>query len=193
MKNYRYFQLIVFLVLLLFAIQSLFYFNLIDSKWISDLFARKPTKYVLYECNSRELCGGLADRFKAVINAYVWSLITNRRLIVNISKPCNFVNLMIPNNVDWNLDLKQLVKSNKLRENFTLHQIRALDNFRFKDQLANIDILRFKNTTDVISLFANIEWISAYSRNRFVLYKLFSFYLIKLLDNSFFCLLNNAK
>lgn len=124
------------------------------------------TKYIIYECNNRKPCGGLVDRFKAVIDAYAWAQFTHRTLILNISKPCYFEYLMMPNEINWNLNLTQLVEHGDLPANYSLHELRRLDSFGFKDELAKIDVLNYYNTIDVISLYTNLEWISAYARNQ---------------------------
>lgn len=127
--------------------------------------ASKLKRYVIYECDGRTLCGGLVDRFKGVMNAYAWALFTGRHLIVNISQPCYFSSLMVPNEVNWNLNLNELVRKGNLPRDFKLHEIRQLDNFGFKNELANMDVLNYQQEADVISLFTNLEWISAYARN----------------------------
>lgn len=132
-------------------------------KKLADLRTNK--KYVVYECHNNAMCGGLVDRFKGVINAYAWSLFTGRQLIVNILKPCFFENLMIPNDVNWNLKLNQLVNNGELSRNYTRYKLKKIDNHRFKTQLSRIDIKNFENNTDVISLYSNLEWISGYAKN----------------------------
>lgn len=126
-------------------------------------------KYVLYECSRRGLCGGMVDRFKGIMNAYAWSLFTKRKLIVNITKPCNFINLMVPNLVKWNIDFAQLLKNGDLKANYTMHKIDKLDRFSYKSDLTNIDIINYKKSSDVISIFTNLEWISAFARNKYIL------------------------
>lgn len=128
----------------------------------------KNERFVIYECHAQDLCGGLADRFKAVVNAYAWSLFTNRTLIVNISKPCYFQRLLEPNEIIWNLNLTQLVETGRLPRNYSLIKIGQIDNFPFKNELANLDIPAYYADAHVIQLSTNIEWISAYNNNKLV-------------------------
>ena len=123
----------------------------------------------MYECSGNGLCGGLVDRFKGIINAYAWALFTKRQLIVKITKPCNFINLMVPNRVKWDTDLKQLVKYGDLKSVYTMHKINRMDKPGYRNDLAKMDIVSYKNTRDVIKIFTNREWISAYARNKYVL------------------------
>lgn len=125
-------------------------------------------KFILYECKGRESCGGLADRFKGIISAYAWSLFANRTLIVNISKPCYFERLIIPNQLNWNLNLTSLVETGQLARNFTVLSQRQLLNYTLKDELANIDVTTYANDTDVISVMTSKEWISSFSKNKLI-------------------------
>jgi hypothetical protein len=129
--------------------------------------SNEQRKYVLYECSRQGLCGGLVDRFKGIINAYAWALFTNRQLIIKMTKPCDFVNLMVPNQINWDIDLDQIVKYGDLKANYTIHKINQLDSFSYKSDLTNMDIINYQNESDVISVFTNLEWISAYARNKY--------------------------
>lgn len=126
---------------------------------------RNTSKYIMYQCQGRGLCGGLADRFKMVINAYAWSLFTNRKLIIDISKPCNFINLMVPNEVDWNLNITQLVENGDLPKKYKHFIIGKMDNGGFKNDLSKIDLFSYKEEADILTLHSNLEWISGYVRN----------------------------
>ena len=59
-------------------------------------------KYIIYRCWSE--CGGLGKRLVGMINAYLWSLVTNRTLLFDLRHPCstNLNGLLIPNLVKWN-------------------------------------------------------------------------------------------
>lgn len=122
-------------------------------------------KYIIYECRNFRLCGGMADRLKMVTNAYYWSIFTNRTLIVNISKPCNFVNLMVPNEIKWNLNLTELVEKGDLPRNYIRVDINRLNSHQFKRELAKMDIMNFHKEAHVIGLFSNLEWFSGYVQN----------------------------
>lgn len=168
-----YLKIVVFLLIFASTViwLNFFYTNKYSVKhnkaWVYPVSSSDGyQKYVIYECDNRQLCGGLVDRFKAIINAFAWSQFTQRALIVNISKPCYFEYLMMPNEIDWNLNLKKLVEIGRLPANYTFHDVRHLDDFGFKNELAKMDVLNYQKDKDVISLYTNIEWISAYSRNK---------------------------
>ena len=61
-------------------------------------------RFVMFRCDQQKDkndCGGLGDRFKGILAAYLWSILDNRTLIVQINRPCNFVNLLEPNEIKW--------------------------------------------------------------------------------------------
>lgn len=161
---------VVFIFSFLFILTNFTFTNnkfLWQPYWSSyRLLPNEYRKYVLYECSNRELCGGLVDRFKGIMNAYAWSLFTDRYLIIKITKPCYFERLLMPNEIDWNLNLTKLIEIGQLPPDYSLHEIRKLDKSNFKTELTNIDIPNYEANKDVISLFANIEWISAYAKNK---------------------------
>lgn len=126
---------------------------------------RNTTKYVIFECSNTKPCGGLADRFKGIMNAYAWAKFTNRKLLINITRPCYFHKLMIPNEVDWYHDLDELIENGNLPENYTRIQLENMDNTRFREQLVKMDIRNFKRDFDIISILTNREWFSSFVRN----------------------------
>ena len=154
--------LLVLLIKILIIVMTISIFDL-NITSINFTRSKKQHNYILYECSGDGLCGGLVDRFKGIMNAYAWALFTNRHLIVKMTRPCDFINLMVPNRLNWNLDLEQLVK-----ENYTIHKMYGIDNLDYKSYLANMDIINYQIESDVISIFTNLEWISAYSQNKYV-------------------------
>jgi hypothetical protein len=169
MKNIlkkRFIFLLIKVLVFLMAFYTLLHLNFFNS--INIKRSKGPQKYILYECSGNGLCGGLIDRFKGIMNAYAWSLFAKRQLIINITKPCDFINLMVPNRVKWNIYLEQLVKYGDLKEDYTIHKINRLDNSRYKSELKNMDITHYQKESKVISIFTNLEWISAYAQNKYV-------------------------
>lgn len=141
--------------------------NVKKTKHNSVKFINK-SKFVSFECHM-DFCGGLADRFKGIMNAYAWSIFTNRNFIINISQPCNIENLIIPNEVDWLVNLKALGK-NKFLNNYynkKLFELKKTNNFKFRDDLINIDITNYQSESDIIKIYTNLEWFSSYSKNRY--------------------------
>lgn len=133
-----------------------------EESMFSTTMARK---YVIYECNGDFPCGDLVDRIKGVLNAYAWSCFTNRTLIVRITEPCHFESLLAPHTLNWNLNLSELIELGNLSANFTSVELFKIDEPEFRDELAEIDLIGFENTTDVIVIYTNTEWISAYAKN----------------------------
>ena len=61
-------------------------------------------RFIMYRCDQQKdkhECGGLGDRFKGILAAYLWSILDNRTLIIQINRPCNFVKLLEPNEIKW--------------------------------------------------------------------------------------------
>lgn len=56
----------------------------------------------MYECVDN--CGGWADRIKGIFTTYALSILTDRKLLVKIEKPCKFENAISPNEIDWRID-----------------------------------------------------------------------------------------
>lgn len=123
------------------------------------------SKYVIFECSNKDLCGGLVDRFKGIMNSYAWAKFTNRKLLINITKPCYFHKLMVPNEIDWHHNLEELIENGKFPNNYTRIELKKVENVGFKEELSKIDIKNFKRDADIISIWANREWFSAYVRN----------------------------
>ena len=147
-------------------------FIIVIGKYDLDLIfsrTKKREKYIIYECGTNDFCGGMVDRFKGILDSYAWALFTKRHLIVNITKPCNFVNLLVPSKYNWNIDLDNLVSKGELTANYTRHRIDKVDAPWFRDELANMDIISYNNQTEVIRIFTNLEWISAYNKNKYTL------------------------
>ena len=63
------------------------------------------TKYIIYECKGS--CGGLGDRLKGMVNAYLWALVTNRTMKFILEHPCpDFLEgLLVPNLTKWDKDI----------------------------------------------------------------------------------------
>ena len=60
-----------------------------------------PNKWLIYECKNH--CGGWADRLKGIMSVYALSLLTQRHFLIDITTPCNFSQLFVPNLVDWSI------------------------------------------------------------------------------------------
>lgn len=69
------------------------------------------SKYIMFRCDrkkDRHDCGGLGDRLKGVMAAFLWSILENRQFLLKINRPCNFTQLLEPNVVKWNQNVEIL-------------------------------------------------------------------------------------
>lgn len=73
-----------------------------------DAVLSTSDRYIMYRCDrelDKNLCGGFGDRLKGILSAYLWSLLTNRTFLLRVTKPCNMVTLLEPNEVEWNREI----------------------------------------------------------------------------------------
>ncbi|XP_029641189.1 uncharacterized protein LOC115229913 isoform X1 [Octopus sinensis] len=66
------------------------------------------TKYVIFRCVGRSLCGGWGDRQHGIISVYLMALTMGRRFGIIISRPCDISKYLQPNKVNWKIDSKEL-------------------------------------------------------------------------------------
>lgn len=66
---------------------------------IADSVPCEERKYVVYRCY--KVCGGLGDREKGIVSAYLLALLTNRTLVIDMFSPCRLETSIVPNNVNW--------------------------------------------------------------------------------------------
>ncbi|XP_048247289.1 uncharacterized protein LOC124125198 [Haliotis rufescens] len=69
-------------------------------------------KYVVYTCNTGR-CGGLADRQKGIVTAFVLSQMLGRLFGISMFKPCDISEFVIPKDVDWTIDSRTLAHLKK--------------------------------------------------------------------------------
>jgi hypothetical protein len=56
-------------------------------------------KTMIYSCQS--FCGGWGDRLRGILSAYILSLLTNRRFMIDMNYPCDILKVIQPNFVNW--------------------------------------------------------------------------------------------
>jgi hypothetical protein len=122
-------------------------------------------RYIVYECiEGMGLCGGWGDRLKGIYSAYAWSLLSKRKFYININKPCPLTNMLEPNNIDWNTSFSELYNNNPTKEFFN-----KIDNNIFKESIINFKLDEFeRNTTDIIIIRNNLDWLESMSKNRHI-------------------------
>ena len=107
---------------LLVAILSVLYIYRFYGTWLEaaqeqlDIYLFSDSTYkqnqehfIMYRCDAvldTHNCGGHADRLKGIMSLYLWSLLSNRTLLVRITRPCNFAQLLEPNEAEWNREVE---------------------------------------------------------------------------------------
>jgi hypothetical protein len=172
LKNkYSYlFKLGAIILFLYFSFISLRNYAKGKSKIEYESMTTDNPKFIVYTCTNEEHeCGGWGDRLKGMLSAYVWSLITDRFLLIYINKPCDISNLLQPSEIEWNrpietfyecsrpdIQLRELMQSrepckNKRPNIFTL---KLYENNKFKKDLEKLNLLEYNKDKDVIFLSA---------------------------------------
>ena len=121
--------------------------------------------------------------FKGLMSAYALALFTNRQFLINITVPCNFSQLFIPNKVNWlandyglysNMSKRKIVCKNRKNISVSdcIESFNAIVNNSFKE-----DIIKVTTNYNFINEFAiifkeNIQSLG-YSAEGFRLDKLF--------------------
>ena len=59
----------------------------------------RSMNYLVYMCDIK--CGGLADRQRGIISAYLLALLTDRKFVVDMTYPCEMEQFWIPNEYNW--------------------------------------------------------------------------------------------
>ena len=91
------------------------------------------------------------------MSAYALSLLTNRQLVIDIQKPCNFLELLEPNAVDWNpwsYDLNGLKNS----------ELTCIDELTCTQRFDNANPSQFEAENDIITIRLNNDWLNYFSR-----------------------------
>lgn len=117
-------------------------------------------KYIVYQCIDGQLCGGWGDRLKGIYSAYAWALISGRRLLIHINKPCDLTYLVEPNKINWVENMTELYRNKKI------DTLICIDQAYFKDQMKNNKLDFFeRNETDIIIIRNNLDWLESFAVN----------------------------
>ena len=121
----------------------------------------RPAKnrFVVYECTNKHLCGGWADRLKGIMSSYAWSLITNRKFLIRHTRPCLLTNMLIPNEIDWDIEKTNIIITETNKKEYTL-----IDNIKFRAQLLNFT--NFYSSFSFIVFRNNNDWLENLSKNK---------------------------
>jgi len=100
-------------------------------------------KYIVYECTQYVTCGGWADRLKGIMSAYAIALLSDRHLVIKIKKTCDISKYLLPNEIDWNINLKNL---NLSRHNLLINYNEIFIQYELK----HINFTNYEMMKDVI-------------------------------------------
>ncbi len=138
----KYFMISIFLFVILVC-----YHTIIRRKESLLENSLHQNKYIVYECSQYVSCGGWADRLKGIMSTYAISLLTDRKLIIRIKKTCDISKYLLPNEIDWNINLHQLENYHQL----TTHNLFIYYNEDFiKNELKYINFVNYETNKDVI-------------------------------------------
>ena len=115
--------IIMIIIVIIFLIFKSYYNNdninkhpLEDEKEEEEIILNNlnDEKYIMYSChiNDSNECGGWGDRVKGIMSAYWWSILSGRKLILNVNKPCELSKILEPNKINWNIKLNKTNISN---------------------------------------------------------------------------------
>jgi hypothetical protein len=162
-KNKKLFFLVLFIITsLLLAFKFVFNEN-------NEIEIIKNEKYVVLECveDNGWLCGGWADRLKGIMSAYAWSLISDRKLIIHITKPCQLTNFYIPNEIDWHKDINKILKIKNIKNKSTQFKLWQWGGIKY--EMSDYKYEKFNpNNSHFVFIRNNIDWLDPFSKNKYI-------------------------
>ena len=90
------------------------------------------------------------------MSSYALSLLTNRQLIIDITAPCDFQELLAPNEVNWS---KKHYKLNGLKRK----SIYCIDSTKCTDSFNEANTTDFELDNDIITIQLNNDWLEYFS------------------------------
>lgn len=158
-KRKRKFSLVIlFSIIFLY----LFYIYVWTNDRLNILELKSKYRYIQFECTDQEACGGWGDRLKGLLSTYAYSLLTNRKFLIKMTKNCELSDLMEPNEIDW--DYKQIAHLWFLRiKNFFI-----LWNFDYFDNLNEVNIIKDYESFDLINVRSGIMYSDMFGTNTFL-------------------------
>jgi hypothetical protein len=173
LKKYFVISIFLFVLVCYYSIIIRRKNNLLDNNnKQANLSDNHQNKYIVYECSQYVSCGGWADRLKGIMSTYAISLLTDRKLVIRIKKTCDISKYLLPNEIDWNINLNQLENYHHL----TVHNLFIYYNEEFiKNELKYINFLNYETNKDVIVIrtgFNLLPYLAANPEHRLKLSKL---------------------
>jgi hypothetical protein len=120
-------------------------------------------KYIMYSChlNDTNECGGWGDRVKGIMSAYWWSILSGRKLILNINRPCELSQILEPNKINWNIKLNKTNISN-----YSEVTLFKFNDDHFKNELRYIDLKKFHSDKNLIILKTNRNFVWSFANTK---------------------------
>ena len=160
--NKKYFVFIIFIIL------SLYFIFISNLNVRNILFKTKVNiykKYIIYRCDSDGDCGGWADRVKGIFSAYWWAILTDRQLIIQITKPCPFTEIFDPNEIKWNSEITKEI-------DYTEVSLNKINDDNFKRSLITTNLSALFSEFTTIILKTNRNYAASFAQNIFLTEKL---------------------
>lgn len=144
------------IILLTFLSIIFFNFFFIKSNRKILKFLNYKQKYILYNCKDF-LCAGFADQLKGLMSTYALSLLTDRNLLIKMTKKCDIKTIFEPNKINW--DPNQL--NNRSFKNITFHYNSRTAILFSKET----EILKKYSDYDLWIITSNAEYMKGFSKN----------------------------
>jgi len=96
----------IFISILIYYLNEAYIKEVVNLAFADLNYIPAREQFMMYRCEAQvdknRNCGGLGDRIKGIVSAYLWAIITNRTFLIRIDRPCEFDQLYEPNMIDWN-------------------------------------------------------------------------------------------
>ncbi|KAL8558347.1 hypothetical protein ACOMHN_012911 [Nucella lapillus] len=124
---------------------------------IREVPPKEGGRFLIFECVSKNLCGGWADRQEGMVTVFLLAYLTKRRYGIRMNTPCEVTKFVIPNEYNWIVPEAQLKgKSTRL--------ISAIDRTSFSAEMPTVDF-NAKYTEDVVILRTNRDLLNQIRAN----------------------------
>lgn len=146
----------LFLTFLIYSLNEDYIRETVDLALADPNFEPNEERFLMYRCevqaDKNRNCGGLGDRIKGIVSAYLWALIANRTFLIRIDRPCEFDQLYEPNNfaIDWN------GRRNETFERYDMIEINVDNSFKSRFHKLNFTLLYQKKKLIVLKSNRNL-------------------------------------
>jgi hypothetical protein len=118
------------------------------------------SRYMIYKCDGKKLCGGWADREKGIVLSYLLSLVTNRQFGIMLTSPsCPFQSYFEEQHAGrWS------VWNSRSLANLTSKHYHLTDSGQFLNNVSKMDFDEYF-TEDVVYVTANLDYMKKFLLN----------------------------